>query len=126
LALEPSGSGARHKMSASSGMDVLDTEIGPEVTRELVSEYLAGMEQTIQRLSQADGLDAAAVRSAAHRLLGGARVLGLIRLERIWAALAEHGDAADDRIPPAVIDDLRAAAAELGAWFDSGQRKQHA
>ena len=123
--LEPAGS-ARRETPARSGIDVLEAEIGPEMTRELVREYLAGVEQTIQRLSDAEGLDAAAVQSAAHRLLGGARVLGLARFERIWAALSERGDAAGNRIPPTVIDDLRAASAELGAWFDSCQRKQHA
>jgi HPt (histidine-containing phosphotransfer) domain-containing protein len=126
LALEATGSGACHEAPASSGLDVLEADIGPEMTRDLVREYLAGVEQTIQRLSQADGLDAAAVRSAAHRLMGGAQVLGLTRLERIWAALSERGDDAGDRIPPAVIDDLRAASAELGARFDSCQRKHHA
>jgi HPt (histidine-containing phosphotransfer) domain-containing protein len=105
---------------------VLEAEIGHEMTQDLVREYLAGVEQAIARLTQADGLAAGDVRSAAHRLLGGARVLGLVRLERLWAALSEHADDAGNSIPPALLDDLRAASTELGAWFDSCQRKQHA
>src|SRR5688572_20948605 len=122
LALEPPVDVVGRTQSPTSGIDMLEAEIGSEMTRELVREYLAGVEQTITRLTQADGVDAADVRSTAHRLLGGARVLGLARFERIWAPLSERRDGAEDGIPPAVIDDLRAAAAELRAWFDSCQR----
>jgi two-component system sensor histidine kinase/response regulator len=126
LALEPPAGVGRRDESPTSGIDVLEAEIGHEMTRDLVREYLAGVEQAIARLTQADGLDAGDVRSAAHRLLGGARVLGLVRLERLWAALSEHADDAGNSVPPALLDDLRAASTELGAWFDSCQRKQHA
>jgi hypothetical protein len=70
-------------------------------------------------------LDASALRGVAHRLLGGARVLGLVRFERIWAVLSDSPEGAEPGMPPMAIRELREASAELANWIDSHQRKQH-
>ena len=107
-------------------LDLLQEDIGPEMTVELVREYLTGAEQAIERLSRPDRLDAGSVRSAAHRLVGGARVLGLARFERIWGGLSDSPEGAEPSVPPTTLNDLRGACTELTAWIDSQQRKQHA
>jgi CheY-like chemotaxis protein len=106
---------------AAAGLERLQTEIGAETTLELVREYRAGVEQACATISR---LDPAGVRTTAHRLLGGARVLGLVRFERIWAPLLD-GETVDAGVSPAVLDELRSACAELGAWIDSHQGKKH-
>jgi len=73
-----------------------------------------------------DQLQPGDVRSVAHRLVGGARVLGLARFERIWASLSERTDDADPIVAPELVDDLREACMDLTAWIDTQQRKQHA
>jgi signal transduction histidine kinase len=104
------------------GLDALQADIGPEMTIELVREYLAGSRQAIARLSREDGHSAGeTLRSTAHRLVGGARVLGLTRLEGLWNGLA-HGTAD----PPSTLGALNDACAELTAWIDSQQRTPHA
>ena len=118
------GDESHHEATVASAMDRLEADIGPEMILDLVREYLAGAERVIERLSRPDHPDAAGVRSAAHRLLGGARVLGLERFERIWAAL-DRDETADPSVAAATIDDLREACADLTAWMDSHQRKQH-
>ena len=106
-------------------IEQLGAEIGPEMTLELVREYLVGATRAIERLSRPESLDAGGVRSVAHRLLGGARVLGLAQFEQIWAPLSRE-DATDPSVPPATLDALHGACADLTAWIDSQQRKQHA
>jgi CheY-like chemotaxis protein len=102
----------------------LEADIGTEMTFELVREYLAGADQAIRCLSRPD-LDAGSMRRTAHRLVGGARVLGLARFERLWAALGDDSGGADAPLPPGMLDELHAARTELTAWIDSRQRKQH-
>jgi signal transduction histidine kinase/CheY-like chemotaxis protein len=109
---------------AATGLELLRADIGSEMTLDLVREYLSGAERAIERLSRPAPADAESVRSVAHRLLGGARVLGLVRFERIWAALVDRPDP-DPGVAPAIIKDLREACAELSAWIDLQQRKQH-
>jgi CheY-like chemotaxis protein len=55
--------------------DLLQADIGPEMTLDLIREYLAGAERAIAHLSRPGHRDASDVRSTAHRLVGGARVL---------------------------------------------------
>jgi two-component system, sensor histidine kinase and response regulator len=106
-------------------IEQLGAEIGPEMTLELVREYLVGAKRAIERLSGPESLDVGGVRSVAHRLLGGARVLGLAQFEQIWGPLSRE-DATDPTVPPATLDALHGACADLAAWIDSQQRKQHA
>jgi hypothetical protein len=103
---------------------LLEADFGPEMTRELVREYLTGVDLAMERLSRLDHCDAATVHRTAHRLLGGARVLGLARFERAWAAISDRS-AADPSVPPGMLDELRAASSQLTAWLDSHSRKQH-
>ena len=109
-----------------TAMDVLQADIGHAMTIELVREYVDGVERATQRLSRADQCDADTVHSTTHRLLGGARVLGLVRFERIWEAVLHGAPDAESGLPSAVRDDLREACADLTGWIDSHQRKQHA
>jgi HPt (histidine-containing phosphotransfer) domain-containing protein len=109
----------RPASTVAAALDLLGADIGTEATLDLVREYLTRAERATQRLSQ---LDAEELRSAAHQLLGGARVLGLPRFERIWAALSDIGDDTEPRVPPPMIDELREACADLTAWIDSHQR----
>jgi CheY-like chemotaxis protein len=104
---------------------LLEADIGADLAHELVREYLAGTEQAIQRLARPDRIDTAGVRSTAHRLLGGARVLGLARFEEVWTALADGNSGAEPGRLPALLDELRAASAELTTWINLRQRKQH-
>jgi CheY-like chemotaxis protein len=103
---------------------LLEADIGPEMTHELVREYLTGADLAIERLAHPEHCDAGTVQRTAHRLLGGARVLGLARFERAWAALSDRS-AGDPSVPPGMLDELRAASTELTAWLDSHPRKQH-
>jgi signal transduction histidine kinase/CheY-like chemotaxis protein len=121
-------SGAREEAKApdTNAMAILEAEIGAEVTLDLVREYLAGVEQATRRLSRPERLQSGDVRNLAHRLVGGARVLGLARFERIWAPLSECSDNADQTVIPELIDNLREACTDLAAWIDTQQRKQHA
>jgi CheY-like chemotaxis protein len=115
-----------------SAIDVVDaTALGlaeagiePEIALDLVREYLAGAAQTTEQLAQRR-LDARSIHSAAHRLLGSARILGLARFERIWASLCDRTEHAGVEVPPAAIDDLREACADLTAWIESHQGRQH-
>jgi signal transduction histidine kinase len=103
------------------GLDALRADIGPEITIELVREYLAGARQAIARLSREEDHSAGEnLRSTAHRLLGGARVLGLMRLEGLW-----HGLAQGTADLPSTLGPLNDACAELTAWIDSHQRTPH-
>ena len=90
-------------------VDLLEADIGPELTLDLVREYLAGAEQAVERLER-DPLDDATVHSDAHRLLGGARILGLGTFEDLWQTLTE--ESADRR---AGRNDRRAAPGLHGA-----------
>ena len=103
-----------------SAVDLLEADIGSELTIDLVREYLEGAEQTIDLLER-ERLDAPAASRHAHRLLGGARILGLAPLERLWQTLADD----EDGVPPATIDDLRRACAELRGWVQAHQGNQH-
>jgi hypothetical protein len=107
-------------------LNLLEADLGRDMTLELVREYLAGVERAAERLSRPASVGDRSVHDVAHRLLGGARVLGLRRFERIWSALAErpHDDLAN--VPSATIDDLHEASAELAAWIASHPRTQHA
>lgn len=108
-----------------TALNLVAADIGPEMTLELVREYATGAELAIERLSRPDLIDASAMRSVAHRLLGGARVLGLGRFERTWATLSDRPEGAEPGVPPMALHELRDASAELTAWIDSHQRKQH-
>jgi CheY-like chemotaxis protein len=110
--------------NAATALDLLGTDIGLEITVELVREYLEGVDRAAGDLSRPGPADAALVRSTAHRLLGGARVLGLERFERIWGAISDACDDDKGRVT-ALLDELREARTELTAWIDSYQRKQH-
>ena len=109
----------RPASTIAAALDLLGADIGTEATLDLVREYLTRAERARQRLSR---LEPEELRSAAHQLLGGARVLGLPRFERIWAALSDIGDDAEPSVSPAMIDELREACADLTAWIDSHQR----
>ncbi len=109
-----------------TALALLETDIGPEMTRTLVREYLAGVGRAIEQLSRPDHIDPELVRRTAHRLLGGARVLGLARFERTWSALNEGDEDTRSGVRPAVLDELRDAQSELIAWLDAQQRTQHA
>ncbi|HZJ31877.1 MAG TPA: ATP-binding protein [Vicinamibacterales bacterium] len=117
---------AARDAAVATGLNLLAADIGPEKTLELVREYVAGVDLAIERLSHLDLVDASVLRSVAHRLLGGARILGLVRFERIWAALSDGPEGAEPSMPPMAIHELRDASAELATWIDSHQRKQHA
>ncbi len=121
-----SGARADTEAPVTNSMAILEAEIGAEVTLDLVREYLAGVEQATERLSRPEHLQPGDVRSLAHRFVGGARVLGLARFERIWASLSERTEDADPIVAPALVDDLRGACVDLTAWIDRQQRKQHA
>jgi CheY-like chemotaxis protein len=104
----------------------LQADIGAEMTLVLVREYLAGADREIGNLSRAGQLDAAHVRRIAHRLLGGAPVLGLARFERTWAGLSNDEANGEPLVTPPVLHELREACGELAAWLESHQRTQHA
>ena len=122
--LESRGGRPGNETVVATALEQLKAEIGTEATLDLAREYLSSVKRTIERLSQPDPLDAERVRSAAHQLLGGARVLGLVRFERIWAPLAD-GNAATDSMPSTVVPNLREACADLTAWIDSHQRQHN-
>lgn len=105
--------------TVAAALDLLGADIGTEATLDLVREYLTRAQRATERLSR---LDPEELRSAAHQLLGGARVLGLPRFERIWALLSDIGDDTAPRVSSATIDELREACADLTAWIDSHQR----
>ena len=99
-----------------SPLDLLLADIGLDMTLELLREYRRGIP---------DHLEATSARNVAHRLLGGARVLGLTRFERIWSALLEK-DVGERDVTPETLDELHDACTDLSEWIDSHQRKQHA
>ena len=103
----------------------LQADIGAEMTLVLVREYLAGVERELEQLSEARQVDSGHVRRTAHRLLGGARVLGLARFERTWAPLADGSPNKETVISPPVLHELREAFTELAAWLESHERNQH-
>ena len=102
----------------------LEGDIGSDITLVLVREYLAAAERETEHLVHAGDLDAGQVRRIAHRLLGGARVLGLTRFERVWTGLSNAGDSTPAATPE-VLQELRDARAELAAWLEAQQRKEH-
>jgi CheY-like chemotaxis protein len=105
----------------------LKAEIGADMMLELVREYLAGAEREIERLSNAAHLTSGSIHASAHRLLGGARVLGLTRFERLWATLRDVREQSDAPVATTTLEALREACAELSAWIDAQDlRKQHA
>ena len=110
--------------SIAVSLDLLQADIGSEMTLDLVREYLAGAEQAIAGLSRSDHLDASDVRSTAHRLVGGARVLGLVRFEQLWTALCEPSEG-DSPVPTTTIDELQEACRDLSAWIELHQGKEH-
>lgn len=107
-----------------SAVDLLEAEIGSELTLDLMREYLAGAERTVD-LFERNSLHAPAVTGEAHRLLGGARILGLATLARLWQTLADREDGGDHTVKPATIDELRRACADLKAWMQAHQGNQH-
>ena len=111
--------------SVATSLDLLQADIGSEMTFDLVREYLAGAEHAIARISRPNHLDASEVRTTAHRLVGGARVLGLARFERLWALLCETSEGDGAHVPTAAIDELQDACRELSGWIDSQPRKEH-
>ncbi|HEX5110894.1 MAG TPA: response regulator [Vicinamibacterales bacterium] len=115
---------SEHSPVNESAVDALETDIGSELTIDLVREYLDGAEQTIDLLER-ETLDAPAASSHAHRLLGGARILGLAPLERLWETLADREEGGRAAVPPATIEDLRRACAELRAWVQVHEGSQH-
>jgi signal transduction histidine kinase/DNA-binding response OmpR family regulator len=134
LRLRPQGDGANEvephagrpaNDTAAPALDRLGADIGRDMTIELVHKYLAGVERAADRLSRPAYIEDQNIRDVAHRLLGGARVLGLERFERIWSSLAERSDDGTN-VPSATIDDLHEASAELIAWIASHPRTQHA
>jgi len=112
--------------AAATPLEFLEADIGSDMTVELVREYLAAVEQAIERLSRPDLPDVGTVRGTAHRLVGGARVLGLVRFERIWASLCETGEDVEPHVTPPMLDQLHEACAELNTWVDSHHRSEHA
>ena len=115
-----------HPSSAATALDLLGTDIGSNITLELVREYVDGVDRTAEHVLRHGVLDPAIVRNTAHRLLGGARVLGLGRFERVWGAISNACDGDEARVTPAMFAELDEARTELTAWIDSHQRKQHA
>ena len=103
----------------------LEGDIGSDITLVLVREYLAAAERETEHLCQAADLDAGQVRRIGHRLLGGARVLGLGRFEQAWTVLSNAGTDSAPAVTPELLQELREARAELAAWLESQQRKQH-
>ena len=103
-------------------VDLLEADIGSELTLDLMREYLAGAEQAVERLER-DPLDEATAHSDAHRLLGGARILGLGTLEDLWQTLSE--ESAGPAVPAATIAELRRACTELRAWMNAHEGAQH-
>jgi DNA-binding response OmpR family regulator len=105
-------------------MDLLGADIGPEMTLELAREYVADVEHSLERLGSGRP-DVTTVKREAHRLIGGARTLGLARFERLWRMLSDgQRESAGDL--DAVLDELRAACGELRGWIESQQEKQNA
>jgi HPt (histidine-containing phosphotransfer) domain-containing protein len=99
----------------------LETDIGAEMTRDLVREYLANAEQTLDRLTASGAPDPQQVRTEAHRLLGSARILGLTALERLWRTLADRPAHVEPFAAPATLDSLRKACADVRDWLDAHQ-----
>ena len=114
-----------HPSRVATALDLLGTDIGSEITLELAREYVDGVDRAVEHVLRRDLLDPVFVRSTAHRLLGGARVLGLGRFERVWGAISNACDGDKARVTPAMLDELNGARTELTAWIDSHQRKQH-
>jgi hypothetical protein len=82
------------------------------------------VEHSIERLGSGRP-DVATVKREAHRLIGGARTLGLARFERLWRALSD-GRREGAGGPAAELDELRAACGELRGWIETQQEKQNA
>ena len=107
-----------------SSVALLETDIGSDLTLDLMREYLEGAERTIDLLEH-EPLDTPAASRHAHRLLGGARILGLAPLERLWKTLADRDDGEKAAKSPVTVDELRRACAELRAWLQVHQGNQH-
>jgi CheY-like chemotaxis protein len=122
--LRPASS-ERRPEGVATALNALGTDIGPEITLELVQEYLAGVTQAAEYVLHPGRLDPAHVHSTAHRLLGGARVLGLVRFERIWGAISDACNSREVCVTPTMLGELQEARAELATWIDSNQRNQH-
>jgi HPt (histidine-containing phosphotransfer) domain-containing protein len=113
-----SGANQRHDVPQ---VDLLEADIGSELTLDLMREYLAGAEQAVESLER-DPLDGPTVHSDAHRLLGGARILGLGTLEHLWQTLSD--ESARPAVPAATIAELRRACTELRAWMNANEGAQ--
>jgi response regulator RpfG family c-di-GMP phosphodiesterase len=122
--------GSRHRIRTSADVDVaamnaLMAEIGAEMTLDLLREYLANAERVLEQLRHPRQRDADYVGREAHRLVGGARALGLRRLGDLWEELSTPAHACDvDR--STAVQELRRACSDLRRWMDARHGKPHA
>jgi CheY-like chemotaxis protein/HPt (histidine-containing phosphotransfer) domain-containing protein len=120
----------RHRVGTADDVDVaamnaLMADIGSEMTLDLLREYLANAERVVEQLRRSGARDADYVGREAHRLVGGARALGLRRLDQLWDELSTPANAGAADYP-AALEELRRACADLGRWMDARQGKPHA
>jgi CheY-like chemotaxis protein len=110
---------------AVDALQLIIDEIGTEITFELVSEYLANAGRAIAKLERSGRIDADHLKRTTHRLVGGARTLGLLRLERLWQSCAASAEALP-AARPALAEQLRRACADVHGWMDARRRNLRA
>lgn len=97
-----------------TGIDGLVADVGLELTLELAAEYLANVSRALETIGTAG---VAARRHDAHRLLGGARTLGLPAFERLWRRIEDEASPHTE-VPVGTIDELHRAHADLARWIE--------
>lgn len=120
----PETSHSPHAPVQASATRLLEAEIGADMVIDLMEDYLAGVEQTLERLAHAQA-DERLVQSEAHRLLGSARILGLSTFEALWRPLAERAGR-DSAWSPQILASVIGACAELRTWIEAQREVSHA
>jgi CheY-like chemotaxis protein len=105
-------------------LNALMADIGAEMTLDLLREYLANAERAVEQLTGSGQPDAGYVGREAHRLVGGARALGLRRLDHLWEELSTSATGGGDH--RTIVEELRRACWNLGRWMDARQGKLYA
>jgi hypothetical protein len=109
-------------LAAGQGIDGLVADVGIDLTVELAGEYIAGVTRAVQALRSGS---AVSVQHDAHRLLGGARTLGLTQFESLWRHV-ETLSSSHTEIPDTTIAGLRRATTELERWIEAHHETHNA
>ncbi len=109
------------RTSTGGGIDDLVADVGIELTLELASEYLTGVTRALETIGTGN---LETMRYDAHRLLGGARTLGLPTFERLWKTVQDM-TLSEREIPRATLDELRRAYDEVERWIERHHETRH-